>query len=137
MKLVFATLGLLFFTFGAFAQGNNCKNLRSDQKTQPWYFETVTFEPKESYRSIHGTVKLSDNPVEDVFVEVFNSNGKKRVDGCITAKNGRFSFPNLKSGRYLIRLSKAGGYELTEIKVQVSRRNRNKKSLYAIIEVGK
>ena len=137
MKLGFTILGLLIFTFGAFAQGNNCTKLRSDQKTQPWYFETVTFEPKESYYSIHGTVKLSDKPVEDVFVEVFDASGKKRVDGCVTATNGRFSFPNLKSGRYLIRLSKSGGYELTEIKVQVSRRSRNKKSLYAIIEVGK
>jgi hypothetical protein len=66
---------------------------------------------------IHGTVFLPNSiRAEDVVVEVYTYSGRneyatvkkvlseqKRVAACITGSDGRFSFPRLKPGRYLLR----------------------------------
>jgi hypothetical protein len=136
LKIFFAIFGLLIFTFEIQAQDYNCEKLNSDETTRQGYFETVEIREEKSFPFIQGVAELSEQPAENVFVEVFADKNPNRVAGCRTGISGKFSFPNLKKGSYTIRLSKDGGYKITEIKVKVSPKSKNRKDIIGEILVG-
>lgn len=136
MKLVFAVLGLLFFTFGAFAQDYSCEKLKSNEITQKSYSAIVVIKEDKTFQVVKGIAQLNEKPLENVFVEVFTDKNPNRIDGCKTGANGRFSFPNLKKGNYTLRLSKDSGYRLTEIKIKVSPKSKNKNVINGEILLG-
>jgi hypothetical protein len=68
---------------------------------------------EQKIRGLFGTIFLpNDEPAEDVVIEVYSLHGyedysvttrTKRLAACVTGGDGRFSFPELKPGRYLLR----------------------------------
>lgn len=140
---IVVALGVTSATLSA-QQSAVCIPLRDDEKTRETYFATLWFEERRTRSFIHGVVRFQSSdgdPQEDVFVEVFdqrpaNSEDRKRVAACRTDASGRFEFTGLGKGDYLVRLSKAGGYQLTEIRVSVSPRSKNRSPINAFIEVG-
>ncbi len=140
---IVVALGVTSATLSA-QQPAVCIPLRDDEKTPETYSATLWFKERKTRSFIHGVVRYESSngdPQEDVFVEVFdqrpaNSEDRKRVAGCRTEATGRFEFTGLGKGDYLVRLSKAGGYQLTEILVSVSPRSKNRSPINAFIEVG-
>lgn len=137
MKLFFAICGLLILVLQSQAQDYNCEKLKSDEPTRQGYSALVVFKEEKDFQTIRGIVELNGEPFDDVYVEVFaEKDSTKRVTGCKTGSNGKFSFPGLKKGKYRIRLSRDGGYKITEIVVKVSPKSKNRSDLIGILEVG-
>jgi hypothetical protein len=136
MKLFFVIVGLLIFSFEVQAQNDNCENLQSGETTRRGYSETVVFKEENGFRAVQGIAELGGRPAEGVFVEVFADKNPNRVAGCKTGADGRFNFSDLKKGNYTIRLSKDGGFKITEIKIKVSPKSKNRKEIIGVIEVG-
>lgn len=126
----------ILFTFGVFAQDYSCEKIKKEETTQKWYFATIEFKEDKSFRIVKGIAQINEQPLENVFVEVFADKNPNRIDGCKTGANGRFNFPNLKKGNYTLRLSKEGGYQLTQIRIKVSPKSKNRKDIIGILEVG-
>lgn len=143
MVWIVVALGVASITLSA-QQPAVCVPLRDDETTRESYSATVWSKERKTRSFIHGVVRFQSSdgdPLEDVFVEVFdqrpaNSKDRKRVAACRTDASGRFEFTGLGKGDYLVRLSKAGGYQLTEISVSVSPRSKNRSPINAFIEVG-
>lgn len=138
MKLFFAIFGLLIFCLEIQAQDYNCEKLKTDETTRVGANEMVVFKERKTFRSIRGIIVYGWNnqPAESVFVEVFADKNSKRIVGCKTDSDGKFSFTDLKKGNYTIRLSKNGGYKITEIKIKVSPKSKNTKDIIGGIEIG-
>lgn len=137
MKLFFIILGLLTFCFEVQAQDYACEKLKSDEKTRQGANEIVVFKERKTFPLIRGTVfGWNNQPVESVFVEVFADKNPNRLIGCKTGSDGKFSFADFKNGNFTIRLSKDGGYKITEIRIKVSSKSKNRKDIIGIIEVG-
>lgn len=134
---ILVAIFILLICFGEIdAQDSNCEKLRSDEKTREGYFGIVEFREKQSFQMVRGTVELHGEPIDNVFVEIFADKNPIRVDGCKTGADGRFSFPDLKQGKYTIRLSKDGGFQITNIKIKVSAKSKNKKEIIGVLEIG-
>lgn len=132
---------LPLLTVAAVSQDHGCTALTPDQTTRKGYFATIVFEEKKTRRDVQGVVTLGDDgPQENAFVEVFFQDRKgkelRRVAGCRTDATGRFKFTRLGKGYYTIRLSKDGGYQITEIYVKVSPSATNSQPIKAVLEVG-
>jgi hypothetical protein len=84
---------------------------------------------------VHGTVRFPrDEPAKDIVVEIFRFEGDeheygdlrkamehKRVAACVTGNDGKFDFPGLKPGKYLLRagIIRSGGINETEMVVVI------------------
>ena len=136
MKLFIAAFSLLICFCEIHAHDYNCEKLKSDETTRKGYFATIVFKEEKSFQVVQGIAEFNGEPTENVFVEVFANKNPNRITGCKTGDNGRFSFPNLKKGKYTIRLSKDGGFQITEIKIKISPGNKNKKEIIGVIQVG-
>ena len=136
MKTIFVVFCLLICFCEIHAQNYGCKKLKREETTRQGYFSTVEMDVEESFKVIRGVVELVGEPTEDVFVEVFTDKNSKRIAGCKTGSNGRFSFPKLKEGNYTILLSKDGGFQFTKIKIKVSPKSKNKKEIIGVLEIG-
>ena len=97
---------------------------------------------KEPYRRIEGTVNaFVGEAMENVLVEVFDHPDyllgdnplreppkRKKVAACATAADGKFCFRNLPPGKYELRSSISGGWNITHIYVVVDQQHgRNQK----------
>ena len=142
MKSFFVLLLLSILICTARAQNYGCVKLRDEEITRQGYSGIVDYKEKKSFNILQGITFLNgyeENLLADVFVEVFTYNPKgesKRVAGCRTDISGRFSFPNIPKGDYKIRLSKEGGFMITEILVKISPKNKSKEKIKGIIHLG-
>ena len=132
---------VLFFQ----CQGNAqvCEKLTPNDTTRKGYFERVILNEKKILKTIDGRAVLGSGgqPLQGVFVEIFafdaKTNEEKRVDGCRTDSSGKFSFLGIPKGKYTVRLSKDGGYEITDILIRVDPKKGVSKEIVGIVELGK
>lgn len=120
-----------------------CVPLKEDEKTRVGYFATIGLVEKKTLKSIHGIARLGGpqgQPLDDVFVEVFErrktTGEPRRVAGCRTNENGRFEFRGIQKGKYLVRLSKEGGFQITDIELSLSPGSTRTNEIVAFLEVG-
>ena len=101
---------------------SNCTSLKSGELTRRGYFERAVFEEKLPFKKIQGTALLGNSrePAEDAFVEIFKEKREFRIAGCRTGSDGRFAISNLPTGKYVLRLSKDGGFEITDIRFRIA-----------------
>jgi hypothetical protein len=108
---------LLLFLMGLRTTSDaSCKKARPDQ-TPHGANELILLEER-TVRGLRGVVSIGydGGPASDVVVEIYRYEGEadgfkmqeslkgaKRSTACITTENGRFAFPHLKAGRYLLR----------------------------------
>ena len=138
IKIIFTVFVLFVCSFEVYAQNSNCEQLKDNETTRQGYSELIVFKQKETFREIRGITVLGfeGQPLENVFVEVFPYKSDKRIAGCRTNESGKFSFPNLEKGKYKIKLSKDGGFKITEIHVKTSPKSKNDKEIIGVVEVG-
>jgi uncharacterized surface anchored protein len=87
-------------------------------------FANTVVELKNSFTAIAltGIVKFNEREaVEDVVIERLTSIDGVCIESTQTDSNGKFSFPNLPTGKYYLRLSKAG-YNITILKVVIKKK---------------
>jgi len=144
MKLIAATILLFSFAYPPKPQECKCRVAESWTTTHKGYFESTLVEPATQYKRLAGIVYLDDTPVEDVLVELFPytkqpSAERKRLTACITGADGRYCFAGIAKGRYEIRVSKDGGFEITYVSVYLDPNNRkaSDSELGISIKVGK
>jgi len=131
-----------FFVFVSSVWGQDCVPFRENETSREGFSATIVYNEKKSRRHLKGRVVLQDGdkPQRDVFVEIFpigeRSKEKPRAAGCRTGETGEFEFTDLPKGKYKIRLSKDGGYRITEIGVKVDPASKSSKPIYASIEPG-
>src|SRR5579864_3187792 len=77
--------------------------------------ELIEFK-EQTVKRVFGTITVglsNSAPIPNVVVEVYRSTGDRdfqktvqqnRLTACVTGPDGRFSFPELKPGRYLLRV---------------------------------
>lgn len=144
MKLILAPSITLFFICSVFGQNTDCVKLLPEEGTRQGYSATISYKEDKAYRNIQGKSLLAgtQEPLENVFVEVFIKEAKggvkqlRRVAGCRTSSNGKFSFPEFAKGKYLLRLSKDGGFAITEISVKVSPKSKRDLEIEGIVQLG-
>jgi hypothetical protein len=61
---------------------------------------------------------------------------QKRIAGCRTGKDGKFSFENLPAGKYELRLSNNPGFNVTQVYVIVKPNSGRKRELELTLTVG-
>ncbi len=91
---------------------------------------------ERTVRKIKGQINFLDGPANDVVVEIFEvtdsesdlephelASSKGRRAACVTAKNGRFRFPDLSSGRYVLRAGtrKPDGFNYVHISITINK----------------
>ncbi len=138
IKILFTFCVLLVCSFGTYAQDFNCERLKENETTRQGYSETVIYKLKEKFQTIRGTTVLSsvNEPLDGVFVELFSGISDKRIFGCRTDVTGKFNFPNIPNGKYTLRLSKDGGFAISEIQFKVSTKSKNKNELVGFVHLG-
>ena len=100
--------------------------------------EDIQYSEK-TVKSINGTVSFNygDEPIEGAVVEVYDVTAadknltnreimgqRPRREACVTSEDGRFCFPNLPSGTYVLRAGRgeSGGMNDVHMRVRVDRR---------------
>lgn len=138
IKIIFTVFILVVCSFEIYSQNSNCEPLNENETTRQGYSELIVFKEKETFKEIRGTTVLGfeGQPLENVFVEVFPYKSDKRIAGCRTNETGEFSFPSLEKGKYRIKLSKDGGFKITEIHIKISPKSKNNKEIIGVVEVG-
>ncbi len=142
MKLLIAILAILSCGPLIGAQDCSCVKLNADEITRQGYSATYVSIEKKPFKILRGTAILgvTKEPLENVFVEVFIADSKnsalKRVAGCRTSADGKFCFTDLAKGKYILRLSKDGGFAITEIIVKVSPKNGRDKEITGYVMLG-
>lgn len=94
--------------------------------------EFVQLQPI-TVKQVHGQVFFSDTePAKDIVVEIFRYAGNdsykemskalkdKRVAACLTGPDGKFAFPRLTPGRYLLRAGTLHSMGWNEIHIVVN-----------------
>jgi hypothetical protein len=131
-----------FLIFASSCWAQDCIALRDYETTRAGFSATVVRSERKPRKEIRGRVVLGDRdtPQVNVFVEVFPLDPKlkarPRVAGCRTGQTGEFEFTDLAKGKYKIRLSKDGGFMITEIRVKVDPATKNSERISASIELG-
>ncbi len=114
--------------------------------------EMIVVKEKSSFRKLEGIVEMSgDRPLENALVEVFDrpdylldtsharSEGppeQKRLAACLTAKDGKFCFRNLPTGKYELRASIGSGWNVTHIYVVLDRHSKEVEKLKVLMLLG-
>jgi len=109
------------------ASNASCKKARPEQ-TPNGANELIVLEER-TVGVLRGIVSIgAGGPASDVVVEIYRYNGgtdglkmqefiksAKRSIACLTSKNGRFAFPQLKPGRYLLRAGTVTSMGINEV----------------------
>ena len=128
MKLIVTTLFLISIPYSLTPQECKCREPERGATTRQGYFASILVEPKTRYKELVGVVYLSDTPVEGVLVELFPyskdlSTGRPRLAACVTGPDGRYCFINAPKGRYEVRVSKDGGFQIIHVNVYFDPKN--------------
>jgi hypothetical protein len=144
MKLAAITTLLFSLPHSLASQECKCRAPEPGATTRKGYFESVVIQSNTRYRRLIGIVSLADHPVDDVFVELFPyskdaSVTRTRLAACVTDLDGRYCFANVPKGRYEVRVSKDGGFEITHVNVYVDPKNpkASNAELGITLELGK
>ena len=146
MKIIVAGLILSCLAITLNSEECKCHAPERGAITRTGYFEEIVVEDKNLYKALRGVVHLSNDerPMEDALVELFTysqSKSKKqhRIRACITGEDGGFCFRSVSKGKYELRVSKEGGFEITHVYVVVDPKNPNSTNgeMSIIIYVGK
>jgi hypothetical protein len=144
MKFVAVLLLSTFVSYPASLGQCKCHLPEPGAKTRTGYFEERTIQARARYRKLAGIVLLFDQPAENVLVELFPvskqfSAQRTRVAACVTASDGRYCFSRVLKGKYELRASKDGGFEITHVFVSVDPADPRSSNaeLTVPIEIGK
>ena len=141
MKLAISLFVILFFICSAVSQTLSCAPLTETETTREGYFAKVVFSEKKPFRTLSGVVKIeSGNEVaSDVYVEIFSSSKgtENRIAGCRTGNDGKFVFSSIPDGVYTMRLSKDGGFQITDYYLRVLKGARSRSPIDTRIFLGK
>ena len=91
---------------------------------------------EQTVTRVFGTISIgfgNSAPTPNVVIEVYRITGNQdfqktiqqnRLTACLTGPDGRFSFPELKPGRYLLRVGMVEGHEVNETYVPIILKSR-------------
>jgi hypothetical protein len=143
---------LLFSTVATPTVRGDCKchPPTKDETTHPGANQVVVVVEKDSYRRLEGKIEMYDaRPLKDVLVEIFDqpeylldtSNfpkppNQRRVAVCLTSADGKFCFKDLPSGKYELRSSIDGGWNITHVVVIVNKESGKRSYLHVLMGVG-
>jgi hypothetical protein len=127
-----------------------CHHPEKNDTTRQGANQFVIYVEKKPYRGLEGTVQMyDDRTIENALVEVFdhpdylldeNSLGnhpdQKRLAACRTAADGKFCFRTLPSGKYELRSSLDGGWNITHIYVVVDKKAGQTKKIEVVMSLG-
>jgi hypothetical protein len=126
-----------------------CHRSQKDDATRQGANMFVVQQEEKPYRELTGRVELhADTPIEDVLVEVFDqpeyllrewsseAPKQKRLAVCVTAEDGKFCFRHLAPGKYELRASLNGGWNITHVYVVVDKKAGHTKMLRVGMSLG-
>ncbi len=137
----------IFFTLGIslFSQSSTCLPTKAYETTYWVGNLQVIFVEKTPLKNLHGIVIAPDgNPIKNALVEIFTkpdyllinkpiskrgSKEQKRLFACRTRANGKFSFPNLPTGKYELRSNSddfATGWNATQMYIVINPKGKKK-----------
>ncbi len=136
MLKAFLIAALFAALFAARPQGDcRCAPAAESDVTRWGGNEEVVGREEKTYRRLAGGVRYAtDEAVSGALVEVYThpeylllkypENAKKRkrqrrVAACVTGEDGKFCFGFVGAGKYEVRVSKDGGFNVTHIYVEV------------------
>jgi hypothetical protein len=127
-----------------------CHRPNKEETTRQGANMVIVEVEKEPYRQLEGTIGMyDDRKIENALVEAFDNPDylldenhsqkrpeQKRLAACVTADDGKFCFRNLPSGKYELRSSLDGGWNITHIYVVVDKKAGKHKPLHVTMSVG-
>lgn len=135
LKMMAAVLPLLLVSGTAAQTGvGKCKPAPRDQTTF-WGKQNIILKETDIFKSIRGRVVVGGKPLAGVLAEVYNNpegllqsvdereamkSKQRRIAVCVTGGDGEFSFSNVPTGNYELRLSKAGEWDSTSVYIVVN-----------------
>jgi hypothetical protein len=156
-SLIVLLLFIPLATFTPSTKGCNCSPAQGD--TTRWGGnEWIAYKQARTYQVINGKVvgAVGGQGMDDVLVEIFdkpeyllcewkdyNSNKcttdppaeQRRVAACATGKDGKFCFSNIPAGRYELRVSKDGSWNVVRAYVIVDPSGRYSRRGGIVIEM--
>ena len=133
-------LSIIIVAISAGSSSRLCSCQKALEDDRPHGANEDTEYSEKTLKSIKGRVVYyhNDEPADDVVVEVYSvaetdknlrpreiALRRERRAACVTAKDGSFCFPDLPSGRYVLRAgarSSSAGMNEVYMKVTVDRR---------------
>jgi Carboxypeptidase regulatory-like domain len=126
-----------------------CHHPQKGDATRQGANVSVVQQEENPYRELSGRVELhEDTPIEDVLVEVFDqpeyllregpseAPKQKKLAACVTAEDGKFCFRHLPPGKYELRASINGGWNITHVYVVVDKKAGQTKRLRVGMSLG-
>ena len=131
MLMTFAVL--LFLAPGTAIDDSSCTCRAASATEVPHVTASDPRFPDLCLRIVRGMIVVSKNvPAADIVVEVYmlerpqrdsasagDGRSPTRIAACVTGADGRYCFPNLEAGSYLLVIGPQGKREVTAIQVQV------------------
>ena len=152
MRSIVGFLFLLLFSSFLSAQGGNCTKVAKDDVTHWDGNELITYVRMKPRKQLKGkVVMLYDQLFQNALVEIYTNpqyllvepvkgikgqTKQKRLFACRTGKDGKFSFPRLADGRYELRSSSKGGWNVTQIYVVVDRKSKKRSEMKVEMYIG-
>jgi hypothetical protein len=116
----------------------------TDTQVTIWGNNPVVRKEPKPLKLLKGTViTVQGTPLAGTLVEVFPlreaalpgpNSTQRRLLGCVTTKDGDFSF-DLPDGRYELRCSKDGGWRATSVLVEIRKKESSQKSLRVSLDL--
>ena len=157
MKPLLAILVLISLAAFQGKKGCKCAPAASDETTRWGGNHWIVYKEDGTYKSISGNVVMQiGGSLDDALVEIFDkpdyllcewkptnphrctSNppaDQTRVAACKTGKDGRFCFTNIPAGKYELRVSKDGEWNVVHAYVSVNPNSRVSKSGRIVVEM--
>ncbi len=153
---LFCLISMVAFPLGG--EGCKCSPATSEEVTRWGGNHWVVNKPGGKYKAISGKVVMwvDEKPMDEALVEVFdkpdyllcewepnNPHGcttkppveQRRVAACTTGKDGRFCFSNIPAGKYELRVSKDGSWNVVHAYVVVVPNTRVSNNEGIVIEM--
>jgi protocatechuate 3,4-dioxygenase beta subunit len=126
----------------SYSMPQKCKcQAASPDATTSWGQENLIIKNESAVNSLKGEIVggYRDEPMDGVLVEVYDKPeallmdamerqarkpSQHRVAACVTGANGEFCFPGIPPGKYELRCSKPGGWNVTSLYIVVSSRTK-------------
>lgn len=127
-----------------------CHKPERGEKTRQDANMPVTMKLEGQFRELKGLVQIdAERPMEDVLVEIFDKPdyllggnpfadhpNQKRLKACVTSADGKFCLRGLSSGKYEIRVSKDGGWNITYAYVELDQKHGTKEPIEINMSIG-
>ena len=146
MKIVVGLLGLAV-SITVIGSAAKCKCQSTNESTRDGANEWVVYQEPVIHKRVEGVVvEPAGVPQQDALVEIFdqpdylmcewranNPNGcspnppanQRRLGVCKTAKDGKFCFDNIPTGKYELRISKDRSWTITHVYLVIDPNDSN------------